>query len=58
DKSEDINEKANECFDAVLNDYQQINNEPKFQEFSKNYNVRIQIFEVLDNENPLIDKAI
>jgi hypothetical protein len=42
----------------VLNDYQQINNEPKFQEFSKNYNVRIQIFEVLNNENPLIDKAI
>ncbi|WP_321518937.1 hypothetical protein [uncultured Bacteroides sp.] len=58
DKSEDINEKANECFDAVLNDYQQINKEPKFQEFSKNYNVRIQIFEVLDNDTPLIDKAI
>ena len=58
DKSDDINEKAKECFDAVLNDYQQINKEPKFQEFSKNYNVRIQIFEVLDNENPLIDKAI
>lgn len=58
DKSEDINEKANECFDAVLNDYQQIDKEPKFHEFSKNYNVRIQVFEVLDNENPLIDKAI
>jgi len=58
EKSEDINEKATECFDAVLNDYQQINKEPKFQEFSKNYNERIQIFEVLDNETPLIDKAI
>jgi len=58
DKSDNLNEKLAECFDAVVADYKRINKEPRFEEFSRNYNVRIQIFEVLDNDKPLLDKAI
>jgi len=58
DESDDLNEKLNECFDTVVADYKGIKKEPKFEEFSRNYKVRIQIFEVLDNEKPMIDKAI
>lgn len=58
DQSDDLNERLNECFDTVVDDYKRINKVPKFEEFSRNYNVRIQIFEVLDNNKPLIDKII
>ena len=58
DKSDDLNEKINECFDSVVADYDRINKEAEFKKFSENYKVRIQIFEVLDNETPLIDKVI
>ena len=58
DKSDDLNDKLNECFDTVVADYERINKKAQFKKFSENYNVRIQIFEVLDNETPLIDKVI
>lgn len=55
---ENLSEKLNECFDTVLNDYQRINKDHKFEDFSRNFKVRIQIFDHLDDESPLIDKAI
>jgi hypothetical protein len=58
DKSDDLNEKLNECFDTIVNDYMRINKVAEFEKFSKNYNVRVQVFEVLDNEMPLIDRVI
>ena len=58
DKSDDLNDKLNECFDTVVADYERINKVSELKKFSENYKVRIQIFEVLDNEIPLIDKVI
>ncbi len=58
EKSENRNEKLNESFDTVLTDYKTINKEPKFEKYSRNYKVRIQIYEVLDNATPIIDKEI
>lgn len=58
DKSKDNTDKINECFDAVKSDYLEICKEKKFRKFSKRYKVRIQIFDVLYGEIPLIDKEI
>lgn len=58
DKKDELNEKLNECFNAVVEDYHQIKRDKRFEKFSKGYKVRIQIFEVLDNETPIIDREI
>jgi len=58
DQSDNLDEKLTECYNAVVDDYKKINKEPEFEKFFKKYKVRVQIFEVLDNETPKIDKII
>ena len=58
DQSDNLDEKLTECYNAVVDDYKKINKEPEFEKFFQKYKVRIQIFEVLDNETPKIDKII
>lgn len=58
DKSEDLNAKLNECFDSIVTDYKRLNKVAEFEKFSKKFKVRIQVFESLDNETPLIDRLI
>ena len=58
DKSVDLKEKLNECYDSIFSDYMRINKVAEFEKFSAKFKVRIQVFEVLDNETPLIDRLI
>ena len=58
DKSNVITEQLNNCYDKIIGDFQKISENIEFKEFSKNYNVKIQIFEVLDNQTPLLEKEV
>jgi hypothetical protein len=58
DKKDDQHEKTTECFNAVVEEYQQLKKDKGFEKFSKDYKVRIQVFEVMDNETPIIDREI
>ena len=58
DKSEDLSEKSKECYNTIFSDYEQLKKDKEFDEFSKKYKVRIQIYDVLNSEKPLIDQAI
>ena len=58
DKKDELNEKITECYHTVVDDYHEITKDKGFKKFSKGYKVRVQIFEVLDNERPLIDREI
>jgi hypothetical protein len=58
DKKDDQHEKTTECFHAVVEEYQQLKKDKGFEKFSKGYKVRAQIFEVMDNETPIIDREI
>jgi hypothetical protein len=54
--SEVLTEKLNECFNLVMSDFQRIQKNTDFNEFSKNSTIRIQIFDNSESESPLIDK--
>lgn len=58
DQSDNLEAKLTECFNTVVADYKKINKEPQFEKFSQKYKVRIQVYEVLDNETPRIDKVM
>ncbi|MCK9311628.1 MAG: hypothetical protein M0P26_05060 [Bacteroidales bacterium] len=51
-------DKINECFNLVLSDFQRLKMNSAFNEFTKMFDVRLQIFDNSGSINPLIDKII
>ena len=58
-KDSDISvDKINECFNLVMSDFQRLKKNLLFNEFSINFDVRLQIFDNSEKHIPLIDKII
>lgn len=50
--------ELNECFNLIMDDFRRLQKNPEFEEFSKNKEVTIQIFDNSESEMPLIEKRI
>ena len=56
DSSDISDEKLNECMKIILNDFQELNKNEKFREFTMNLKTSIQVFDNSESEIPLIEK--
>jgi len=51
-------DKMNECFNLVMNDFQRLKKNSAFNEFTNDFEIRLQIFDNSEKVKPLIDKII
>lgn len=58
DNSDVTVDVINDCFNLVMSDFQRLKKNSAFNEFINKSNVRLQIFDNSESNNPLIDKII
>lgn len=58
DKENLSDEKLNECFNLIIDDFRRLQKNSDFNKFAKNKKVKIQMFDNSANEMPLIEKII
>ena len=51
-------DKMNECFNMVMSDFQRLKKNSAFNEFTNDFEIRLQIFDNAEKVKPLIDKII